>query len=73
MAKMDLYNYPRRLEQAIAKLMEEKEICEENKKDTVSFSKVKLAKGSTHGRVAKVVYCLRFLAKWLNDFGISSS
>ena len=40
-------------------------VCDENKQAIVSFSKVRLAKGSSHGRVAKIVYCLRFLAHWL--------
>ncbi len=65
MAKVDLYDYPRRLEQAIEKLREEKGVCKENVEAIVTFSKFKLAKSCTHGRVAKTVYCLRFLAKWL--------
>ena len=65
MAKVDLYDYPRRLEQAIGKLKEEKGICKENIEAIISFSKVKLAKGTSYGRVAKTVYCLRFLARWL--------
>jgi integrase/recombinase XerD len=65
MAKVDLYDYPKRLEQAIEKLREEKEVCKENVDSIISFSKVKLAKGTTYGRVAKTVYCLRFLARWL--------
>ena len=62
MAKTDLYNYPRRLEQALEKVRKE-DICDENKKAIAAFSKVKLAKGTTIGRVAKVVFCLRLLAK----------
>lgn len=65
MADIDLYNYPKRLESAIAKLDKDK-IRPENKKDIVSFSKIRLAKGSSHGRVAKVVYCMRYWAKWLD-------
>lgn len=65
MAKVDLYDYPKRLEQAIEKLKAEKGICRENVNAIVAFSKVKLAKGTTSGRVAKTVYCLRFLARWL--------
>jgi integrase len=65
MAKVDLYDYPRRLEQAIDKLRKEKEICKENVEAIISFSKIKLAKGTSYGRVAKTVYCLRFLARWL--------
>lgn len=62
---MDLYNYPKRLEGALARMRQEKKICEENKQAIVAFSKVRLAKGSSHGRVAKVVYCMRFWAIWL--------
>ncbi len=42
MAKVDLYDYPRRLEQAIDKLRNEKGICKENVSAIISFSKVKL-------------------------------
>ena len=65
MAKVDLYDYPKRYEQALDKLREEKEVCKENMNAIISFCEVKLAKGTTYGRVAKTVYCLRFLAKWL--------
>lgn len=61
----NLYQYQRRLEQSTAKLNEDGLVCDENKQAIVSFSKVRLAKGSSHGRVAKIVYCLRFLAHWL--------
>ncbi len=60
-----LYNYPRRLELAIVNLNKEQAVCEENKQAIISFSKGRLARGSGHGRVAKVVYCLRFWASWL--------
>jgi integrase/ribosomal protein L40E len=60
-----LYNYPRRLELAIANLSKDQTVCEENKKGIVSFSKGRLAKGSGHGRVTKVVYGLRLLARML--------
>ena len=65
MSGFDLYNYPKRLEQAINKLNNDGLVCEQNKQAIIAFSKVRLAQGSSHGRVAKVVYCLRFLAKWL--------
>ena len=65
MAKVDIYDFPRRLEQAMDKLEKEKDVCKENVEDITSFSKVKLAKGCSYGRVAKTVYTLRFLAKWL--------
>lgn len=65
MADIDLYNYPRRLVSAIEKVNTDKTICPENKKDIYSFSKIRLAKGSSHGRVAKVVYCMHYWANWL--------
>ena len=65
MVKIDLYNYPKRLEGAIDKVKKLETICEEDKQAIISFSKVRLAKGSSHGRVAKVVYCMRLLATWL--------
>lgn len=65
MERTDLYNYPRRLELALAKMRQDKEVCEENKKAIEAFSKTRLAKGSGHGRVGKVVYCLRFISHWL--------
>ena len=65
MAKVDLYDYPTRFQNAPETVTGSNKICEENKKDIVAFSKVKLAKGCSYGRVAKVVYCIRFLAIWL--------
>lgn len=60
-----LYNYPRRLELAIDNLNKDEGVSEENRQAIIVFSKGRLAKGSGHGRVAKVVYCLRALARWL--------
>ncbi len=65
MADIDLYNYPKRLEYALGKLNKDPKISPKNKKDIVSFSKIRLAKGSSHGRVAKVVYCMEYWAKWV--------
>lgn len=65
MAKVDIYDYPKRLEQAMDKLREEKGVCKENVAAITTFTKLKLAKGVTPGRIAKTVFCLRFLAKWL--------
>ncbi len=61
--EIDLYNYPRRLELSLRKMNEDSLVCDEDKKSITSFSKVRLAKGSSHGRVAKVVYCLQFIRK----------
>lgn len=61
-----LYNYPRRLEQALMRMKGDKTVDDGNKQLIIDFSKVRLAKGSGHGRIAKVVYCLRFLARWLD-------
>jgi integrase len=61
-----LYNYPRRLELAIENLNKDPGVSKENRESIIYFSKVRLAKGASHGRVSKVVYCLRSLAKWLN-------
>ncbi|MFH0884360.1 MAG: tyrosine-type recombinase/integrase, partial [Candidatus Micrarchaeota archaeon] len=65
MERFGLYNYPRRLELAIDNLNKDQTVCEENKQVIVSFSKGRLAKGSGHGRVAKVVYGMRLLARLL--------
>ena len=65
MADIDLYNYPKKLESTLDKLNKDPKICSKNKLDIVSFSKIRLAKGSSHGRVAKVVYCMRYWAKWI--------
>lgn len=62
---IDLYNYPRKLELSLNKLNEDNLACNEDKQAIISFSKVRLAKGSSHGRVAKIVYCLRFFTHWL--------
>ncbi|MFH2106259.1 MAG: hypothetical protein ABII22_03290, partial [Candidatus Micrarchaeota archaeon] len=62
---IDLYNYPHRLELSLKKLDGDDLVCGDNKNEITSFSRVRLAKGSSHGRVAKVVYCLRFMCHWL--------
>jgi integrase len=63
--RLELYDYPRRLELCLEHLRKEKGIGEENICEIEMFSKIRLAKGSGYGRVAKVVYCIRFLARWL--------
>lgn len=64
MGKVDIYDFERRLEQAMDKLRKD-DIGEENIRDIVSFSEVKLAKGVSPGRAAKIIHCLRLLAKRL--------
>ncbi len=61
----DLYNYPRKLEQTLEKLRIDPLVCDQDRGDVTAFSKIRLAKGSSHGRVAKIVYCLRFFTHWL--------
>ncbi|MFH1260507.1 MAG: site-specific integrase [Candidatus Micrarchaeota archaeon] len=63
--KAELYNYPRKLELTLRKLNEDTLVCDEDKQAIASFSKVRLAKGSSHGRAAKIIYCLKFLSHWL--------
>lgn len=63
--RLELYDYPRRLELSLQQLRKQEGIGEENIREIETFSKIRLAKGSSHGRVAKVVYCIRFLALWL--------
>lgn len=65
MADIDLYNYPKILKSEIERMNNEVRISQVNKCDILSFSKIRFAKGSGHGRVAKVVYCMRCWAKWL--------
>lgn len=65
MVGVDLYNYPHRLELSLMRMERDPEVCTENKPLIRAFSKIKLAKGDSAGRVAKVVFCLRFLAHWL--------
>ncbi len=60
-----MYNYPKRLKSSLDKLNKDPKICPDNKRDIVSFSKIRLAKGSSHGRVAKVVYCMTSWARWV--------
>jgi len=64
MNKVDIYDFQRRLEQAMDKLRKDN-IGTENIRDIVSFSKIKLAKGVSPGRAAKIIHCLRLLAKRL--------
>lgn len=60
-----MYTYQKRLKSSLDKLNKDQTICQDNKRDIVSFSKIRLAKGSSHGRVAKVVYCMTNWAKWI--------
>ena len=64
MNKVDIYDFQRRLEQAVDKLRKD-DIGTENIRDIASFSKIKLAKGVSPGRAAKIIHCLRLLAKRL--------
>ena len=64
MNKVDIYDFQRRLEQAMDKLRKD-DIGKENIRDITSFSEVKLAKGVSPGRAAKIIHCLRLLAKRL--------
>ncbi len=64
MNKVDIYDFQRRLEQAMDKLRKDN-IGTENIRDISSFSKIKLAKGVSPGRAAKIIHCLRLLAKRL--------
>ena len=64
MNKVDIYDFQRRLEQAMDKLSKDN-IGTENIRDIASFSKIKLAKGVSPGRAAKIIHCLRLLAKRL--------
>lgn len=63
--RLELYDYPRRLELSLNWLSKQKGVGRENIEDIKAFANIRLAKGSGHGRVAKVIYCLRFLAVWL--------
>ncbi|MEK6979375.1 MAG: tyrosine-type recombinase/integrase [Candidatus Micrarchaeota archaeon] len=63
--RLELYDYPRRLELSLQQLSKQKGIGKENIEEIKAFANIRLAKGSGHGRVAKVIYCLRFLAIWL--------
>jgi integrase/ribosomal protein L40E len=63
--RLELYDYPRRLELSLDHLRKDMRVGEENIREIETFSKIRLAKGSSYGRVAKVVYCIRFLAMWL--------
>ncbi len=63
--KVDIYGFERRLELGMDKLRKDK-IGKENISDITEFCKVKLAKGVSVGRAAKIIHCLRLLAKRLN-------
>ena len=54
MEKFDLYWYEEKLKRTLGNLESDKKICKEDKKNIISFSKIRLAKGSSAGRVAKV-------------------
>ena len=66
MGRFDLYRYDEKLEKTLKALKDDGKLIEDNRKNIISFSRIRLAKGSSAGRVAKVVYCLRNLSKMLN-------
>ena len=51
---------------ACRNLKNEKGLLDENKQLILDFAKARLANGSSRLRVVKCMYCLRYLAKWLN-------
>jgi integrase/recombinase XerD len=65
MERIDLYNYPAKYLRNLSNMEQDPGLCQQNKNDIRDFSKIRLAKGSSHGRVSKIVYCLRFLGRWL--------
>lgn len=51
------------------KRLEKEDISAKNKQLITNFSKTRLAEGTTRIRVVKIIYSLRFMAKWLKkDF-----
>ncbi|HID73275.1 TPA: hypothetical protein EYP38_05010, partial [Candidatus Micrarchaeota archaeon] len=65
MTEVDLYDYGRRYRRNLELIEKDKLICKVNKRDIAAFVKMRLAKGSGYGRLAKVLYCLRNLAVWI--------
>jgi len=65
MGEFDIHRHQRNIEMAYGLLERDANVSPQNKKVILSFSKMRLAKGSGRLRVVKCVYCLRYLAKWL--------
>lgn len=61
----EAYRNMKDVEGALRRCREDAEVSPENKAVIDSFAKQRLAKGIGRLRVAKCVYCLRFMAKWL--------
>ncbi len=64
--QVSIYKGSNDVEAAFRRLERDEAISAENKKLIVKFSNTWLAKGFTKGRVAKVIFCLRRLATWLD-------
>jgi site-specific recombinase XerD/ribosomal protein L40E len=65
MANIDLHNCQKRLKSEIERIDKEVTISQRNRADIIYFSKIRFAKGSGYGRVAKIAYSMRCWAKWL--------
>jgi len=66
MSGFDLYRYDKRLKRTVELMKADRKMIPENTKNIIAFSKARLARGTSYGRVAKVVYCLKRLSKMLN-------
>ncbi len=61
----EVHKSMKNFEQSCARVEKDDEVSPENKKLILSFSKMRLAKGSSRLRVVKCMYGLRFLSHWL--------
>jgi len=61
----EVHKSMKNFEQSCDRLERDELVCPENKKLILSFSKMRLAKGSSRLRVVKCMYGLRFLSHWL--------
>ena len=65
MDDFEVHKHMQNIEKAIARTDRDKQVCKENKVLITRFARDRLAKGVGRLRVAKCVYCLRYLAHWL--------
>ena len=63
--EFEIHRHMRDVESALDRTQADEEVCAANKALISSFAKDRLAKGIGKLRVAKCIYCLRYMAHWL--------
>ena len=65
MTGYEIHSYQKNVEQALRRTNEDSLVCPENRALITAFAKERLARGIGRLRVAKCIYCMRYLSHWL--------